>query len=390
MRSLRDLYLSVVIPTCNRRNILQDCLSALEAQTLPSDCFEVLVIDDGSIDDTWDFLQHINTPFPLHIFRQTSRQGPARARNVGIRAARGDVILFLNDDAILESNALYTHLSTHLHLSEYRLSVLGRFELSPHFQKNLWGFILAHSDLIFDYISLDQNKVLDWNHYYTCNISTPKQALLEAGMFDEDFTGELWGAEDIELGFRLAQLKPPVYIIFREGCAAEHRHDVTVKDFARMFRVRGGGAVTMFVRHRDMPVHYRPIQKQDVEFWINLPSSIQHKVQILHELLEVTEEIPLNFIENNKRNTLFFFEKDFPIIYDLGRALWRMREDHILWILDERIREVRDALMWVRKREKNLQRVAENIYSACLYLRWHHDTEGVCSSALISKMWNNS
>lgn len=381
--------LSVVIPTCNRLDILRQCLEHLAAQTLSRERFEVLVVDDGSTDGTPEFLAGHAVPFAMRIFRQPSRGGPARARNVAIRAARGEYVLFLNDDAMLEPNGLRGHLGTHLALPELRISVLGRFELPWAFRSRLWGFTLTRSDLVFEYGSLQQGVLYGGGYYYTCNVSTPRQALFEAGLFDEAFTGELWGAEDIEIGHRLALLDPPVGILFREGCAAEHRHVLSVTDFGRMFRVRGGGAVRMFACHDDMVMHYRHIRRSDVDYWRDLPAEVAERVEILQDLLRATEGMAPPMAAPGSPEAEFpehgLRERDLPELHRDCLSLWRMREARLLPLIDARIAEARQTLDMLRKGRCSMQQAARGIYPACLYLRWHHDTVGVCASQDIAR-----
>ena len=93
--------ISVVIPTRNRQDILWRCLDALEAQTLSTSSFEVLVVDDGSDDETEARIRERgHSPrLALRLLHQ-DRRGPASARNLAIARARGDLLLFVNDDVI--------------------------------------------------------------------------------------------------------------------------------------------------------------------------------------------------------------------------------------------------------------------------------------------------
>ncbi|WCB46366.1 glycosyltransferase family 2 protein [Nitratidesulfovibrio vulgaris] len=233
--------LSVVIPTCNRVDVLRLCLAHLEAQTLSCDDFEVVVVDDASSDTTPAFLEGYTAPFAFRHLRQPRRGGPARARNRGIAAARGDIVVFLNDDALLCPHGLEIHLATHRAVPDATFSVLGRFDPPTDFSASPWGHVIAHSDLIFNYAGMRHGGVYDFLHYYTCNVSTPRVALIAAGGFDASFTGPLWGAEDIDIGLRLERIDVPV--VYREDCTAIHQHDLSLEDMSRMFRVRGGGAV---------------------------------------------------------------------------------------------------------------------------------------------------
>lgn len=93
---------TVVIPTWNGARFLDPCLSALEAQTLgglASGAFETLVVDNGSVDDTAQVLAR----WPdVWVLRFPANRGFAAAVNAGIRAARTDVVVLLNNDTEVE------------------------------------------------------------------------------------------------------------------------------------------------------------------------------------------------------------------------------------------------------------------------------------------------
>ncbi|MCE9625615.1 MAG: glycosyltransferase family 2 protein [Deltaproteobacteria bacterium] len=85
---------SVIIPTYNRADFLQEALDSVQAQTLAP--LEVIVVDDGSTDGTLDALMASELPH-LHILSQ-ERRGPAAARNLALDAVRGDYVAFLDSD----------------------------------------------------------------------------------------------------------------------------------------------------------------------------------------------------------------------------------------------------------------------------------------------------
>src|SRR5688572_17288778 len=84
-RSLRSPTVSVVVPTFNRRNQLHRTLLGLAEQQLPGNCFETIVISDGSTDGTMEYLRGGTTPVPVVAIEQHNA-GPAAARNRGVRA----------------------------------------------------------------------------------------------------------------------------------------------------------------------------------------------------------------------------------------------------------------------------------------------------------------
>jgi glycosyltransferase involved in cell wall biosynthesis len=98
---------SVVVPTRNRREILQRCMEALASQSHGS--YEVIVVDDGSTDDTPDFVQRFCTEHPelnIRYLRSDVHVGANPSRNLGVREARGEFVAFTDSDCIAEPDWL--------------------------------------------------------------------------------------------------------------------------------------------------------------------------------------------------------------------------------------------------------------------------------------------
>lgn len=370
---------SVVIPTCNRLDILQRCLHCLERQTLPRDRFEVIVVDDASTDGTADFLASHHPPFTLRTIVMPRRGGPGKARNAGIRAARGDIVHFLNDDALIEPHVLALHATLHEALADTPVSVLGRFDFAPPFTDTLWGYTLQHGDLLFRYPTFTHNGLHGHTSYYTCNISTPRQQLVQAGLFDEAFTGGQWGAEDMEFGMRLAAL--PVPVLFRDDSRSVHVHDVGVEGLARTALVRGGGAVWLFAKHGGSP-HYARIGARDVAYWRNLPTRVTERMRELHAVLARTEDLrptpdPVTVPAPEGTTAPYLRREDHDDMHRLCLGLWPLRTRELLQVIDGVERMALDVLH-AAERGATMQECAARLYPAQLFIRFFHDTIGVC------------
>ncbi len=86
--------ISVVIPAFQASASIERCLAAVARQTLPPEQYEVIVVDDGSTDDTANRASRCGA----RVVRLLRNQGPAQARNAGLAAARGEIVVFTDSD----------------------------------------------------------------------------------------------------------------------------------------------------------------------------------------------------------------------------------------------------------------------------------------------------
>lgn len=193
------LSVSVVVPTYNRVGRLRHVLEALERQQYPADCYEVVVVSDGSTDGTHAYLEALRPKSTLRWFSQSNR-GPAAARNVGVDKATGDLVVFIDDDLVPDAGLLAEHVRVHQEMAGRDVVALGPM-LSPD------GFVMApwvrwEQDMLMkQYLAMLRG---DWEptarQFYTGNASLRRSHILAAGGFDESFRR----AEDVELAYRLA------------------------------------------------------------------------------------------------------------------------------------------------------------------------------------------
>ncbi|MCK9995841.1 MAG: glycosyltransferase family 2 protein [Candidatus Krumholzibacteria bacterium] len=193
------MKLSVIIPTMNKVALLEKTLDALSVQDMaPGDEWEIVVVNDGSTDDTGAFLESRQGTggASLVVVAPPANVGRAKARNLGARAARGTWILFLDDDIVAPPGLLRAHLAL--------------LERNPGC--GVIGYAVTDPDLVdaphFHY--LDSRGVArlqpgpaPGRYFVTQNASVPRSAFLEVGGFDEEFS--TYGFEDMELAFRLEE-----------------------------------------------------------------------------------------------------------------------------------------------------------------------------------------
>ena len=191
------MYISVVIPTYNRLPILQKCLTALEKQELTDDKvsnYEIVIVDDGSSDQTLAWLRKDRAKFPhVKVFEQ-DHQGAAAARNLGVKNSIGDTIIFIDSDLVVSSSFLQSHADA-LIKGEQNIGSDRLFT---------YGAVINTNN--FDNPTSEPYKITDFSAAYfaTGNVAISRKWLEEAGLFDTGF--QLYGWEDLELGVRLKKL----------------------------------------------------------------------------------------------------------------------------------------------------------------------------------------
>ena len=191
------MYISVVIPTYNRLSILQKCLIALESQELTDDKisnYEIVIVDDGSSDRTLAWLAEDRAILPhVKVYKQ-DHQGAAAARNLGVKNAVGDTIIFIDSDLVVTKNFLQSHANA---------LVKGRQDLKSD-RLFTYGAVINTNN--FEDPTAEPYKITDFSAAYfaTGNVAIARQWLEEAGLFDTGF--QLYGWEDLELGVRLKKL----------------------------------------------------------------------------------------------------------------------------------------------------------------------------------------
>ena len=238
------MKVSVVIPTHNRKETLQKAIQAYLNQAAPSDSFEILAVDDGSSDGTSQVLSRFlgSGPVDIRYFRQEQR-GPAAARNLGIREASGEIILFTDDDIVPARNLVAEHLAWHQKHPEACVAVLGYVTWSPEIETTPFMRWYGERGPLFAYADLAGRTQIDFRFFYSCNVSLKAQFLRNSGTFDEEFKSAAF--EDTELGYRLA--KRGMRLLYNPAAVGYHYQRFSVEDACRRAR-RVAAAQRIFER----------------------------------------------------------------------------------------------------------------------------------------------
>ena len=207
---------SVVVATYERAASIERLLRQLGAQTLAADEFEVVVVDDGSREAVAPRLQRLGVPCALTLLRQDNA-GAAFARHRGIEAARGDIVIVVDDDMQVGPDFVAAHLNEHPAGS--RRAVLGWVRLDPTRPMPLFERQHAQAlERLADEVTAGR-CTLQGSNLYTGNVSFRREDYLAIGGFDPT----LALSEDAELGVRLE--KAGVALSFSRAARVVHSSD---------------------------------------------------------------------------------------------------------------------------------------------------------------------
>ncbi|MDU4752202.1 MAG: glycosyltransferase family 2 protein, partial [Clostridium butyricum] len=260
---------SIIIPSYNSKERLYYNLLSLNNQDCNFEIFEVIVVDNGSNDDTLQMLKKFKAKYNLKFKRIEKNSGIAHGRNEAIKMAEGDILIFHDSDMIAPKDFVTKHLNDHKeqnivvcgiswkriitfyyeeleksgtnyelldYLSEdfkkinkyptiKKQSIIDgsymnySFDLDSDFTRVLKGILNDYRDNLDDYM-------LPWRLFITNNASVERKKVLDVGMFDEAIVG--YGFEDYDLGIRL--YKSGSKFIYDEDILSVHQeHPTNIK-----------------------------------------------------------------------------------------------------------------------------------------------------------------
>ena len=240
---------SVVVPTYNRMDVLPEVLQALEQQVDAPES-EVIVVDDGSDDGTWDWLCTFRktTTLPALTIHRQENTGPAAARNWGVKAAQGDRVAFLGDDTVPSEGWLARHqAAAKAHAEHGDVAVIGYTAWHSRMRLNPFLRYINEHGLQFGYALIDDPHDVPFNFLYTSNLSLPRRCLLTEP-FDLGFPYAAW--EDIELSYRLKA--KDLRLVYEASATVAHDHPTDLTRFMSRQEKAGYSAVVFYQLHPEL------------------------------------------------------------------------------------------------------------------------------------------
>jgi GT2 family glycosyltransferase len=247
---------SVVIPSYGRAPLLIRTLERCLECAGPVD-LELVVIDDGSRDDTPARLEAFAREHPGLVWRSVPNGGPGRARNIGAALAKHDVVLFLGDDIQPADDRFFlTHAELHARHPERGFAVLGKVTW-PNRPDSEVNFVMAHiqgrGGEQFGYADFQPYSELDWRFFYTANVSVKRNVVDDwhAEGFSSAFSR--YGYEDVEFAYRMMKREEaPMRLLYVPAASASHHHPITADAFLER-QVSAGMMARVFLDLHDDP-----------------------------------------------------------------------------------------------------------------------------------------
>jgi len=185
------MFLSVIIPTYNRNDLLRKCLDNLtpDFQTIDATSYEIIVSDDGKVNEEIEILKK---EYPFVTFIPGPQKGPASNRNNGAKHSKGDWLVFIDDDCLPDKDILLSYLN----------------EIKKGVYKGIEGYINA--DRLQERFDEQSPLNLTGGCFWSCNIAVDKEVFNKLNGFDEGFPGA--ALEDTDFYERLKTVAKTTFL----------------------------------------------------------------------------------------------------------------------------------------------------------------------------------
>ncbi|MCL5055510.1 MAG: glycosyltransferase [Firmicutes bacterium] len=290
-----ETLISVIIPTYNRASFLYSCLSDLSHQTLQKKKYEVIVVDDGSTDDTKKICESYSHRLPLKYLRQEHSER-CFARNLGIFAAKGDVLVFSDDDNRFPPDFLLQHLVFHERNPDEEAAALGYMTWSSSLKMTpIMFYIVNIGQELFSCKGLENGQLLSYHYFWSGCSSAKKLFLVDHGVFNQNFTEDVC-LEDLELGYRLSRFGFKIF--FNRRAVSYAARPLTFAEFCQRREQVGRNWLKLINLHPEIEVpKYLDLDLNGaVEKWEFIKLVLPHKVD---QILSLEKSLGNSWRRNN-------------------------------------------------------------------------------------------
>ncbi len=247
---MRTPVVSLIIPTYNRSKLLNYTLLSIVNQQIDSSIVEVLVVDDGSSDNTLEVVNGYKDKLNIKYFFQPDEgYRPGSARNVGILNATGEICVFIDSGMLLstcfvaEQLRMYAAHSEPVSVIGYiygfdnntvidRLNLIESIDVADPDQaiadfKMRNQYLDPRDKLFLSYADDLSSLPAPWVFYWSGNVSARRTDILQVGLFDAGYDCN-WGMEDLDLGYRLHRNKVKI-VLNRNADAIHYPHSRNIE-----------------------------------------------------------------------------------------------------------------------------------------------------------------
>lgn len=251
-----DTFISVIVPSRGRPRRLTGCLQALADLSYPHDAFEVIVVDDGNEVSLESTVNRFAQVLDVHLVSQENG-GPAAARNAGAQMARGEYLVFTDDDCVPATNWLDCFMARFAHNP---VCAVGGRTLSGAF-----GSLYSRSSqILIDYLFSYYNNGSGGARFLTSNnFALSAELFWDVGGFDASMP--LAGGEDRELCDRMLYYGHK--LVFAPEVITYHHQELTLRRFMQQHYNYGRGAC--FFHQRRSRRTGEGIRIEPPEFYVN-------------------------------------------------------------------------------------------------------------------------
>lgn len=244
--------ISIIIPVYNGMRVIARCLNSIYASKIGIP-FEVIVIDDGSTDDTAKIAQQ----FPCLYFK-IKKSGVAAARNIGIEKAKGDILFFFDADVKLKDDTIQMFLR-HFQEDKDAYIIQGRWDQESNSPAFFSRFLLLKYTYNLMALCKGKNRIEAANLETGC-LAIKAEVFNHFKGFDERYRYS--GGEEHELGMRLLE-KYKIY--YYPDILVEHAFGSILSTLGKIYRRTVNFAMLSFIAKNKnfMKMHENSVPKQD-------------------------------------------------------------------------------------------------------------------------------